>query len=78
VWSALDQLAAKGLLVEDPSRPEWVAGITRRDLMVRAAVTALALVPLVRSLVAPTPAAAQSGGTTTLGPCQGRFWLPKP
>src|SRR6476620_589908 len=29
VWSALDQLAAKGLLVEDPARPEWVTGITR-------------------------------------------------
>lgn len=86
VWSALDQLADQGLLVGETARPEWVAGISRRDLMKRAAVTALVLVPLVRSLVAPTPAAAQSPGTTTIAPTTtgttpslptiGRFWLP--
>jgi hypothetical protein len=73
VWSALDQLDRQQLLKGRVERPVWLVDVSRRDLMKRAAAGALVALPLVRSLVAPTAAQAQSG-TTTPGPCAGRFW----
>ncbi|MCW5853471.1 MAG: PqqD family protein [Anaerolineae bacterium] len=64
VWTALDQLVQQNLVVTEMERPAWLAGLTRRELMQRVAVGAFVMLPLVRSLAAPTPAQAQSPGTT--------------
>ena len=60
---ALRQLADQDLLEEAPPLPS--GGVTRRQLLARLGVAAV-IVPVVTSIVAPHPAAAQSGpvGTT--------------
>lgn len=60
VWLALEQLARDRLLTERPARPAGAARVTRRELMRRLGLAAAAALPLVTSVVAPTPAQAAS------------------
>ena len=57
VWLALGRLGDAGLLTEPvPSRK----GVTRRQVMKKLAAAGVAMVPLVSSIAAPTPAMGQS------------------
>lgn len=60
VWLALDQLGRDKLLRERVGRPVALAGMSRRELMRRVGVAAVVALPLVTSIVAPTPAQAAS------------------
>ncbi len=68
VWLALDQLKQFKLLAEAPSAPAVFAGMSRRQLVRNLGVAAIAL-PVVVSIIAPTPALATSicGSTCTGG-----------
>ncbi|MBC7929965.1 MAG: PqqD family peptide modification chaperone [Rubrivivax sp.] len=71
VWLALDQLGRDGLLETRVARPEALAGLSRRELIRRVSLAAaIVALPLVTSIVAPTPAQAAScvptGGACTL------------
>ena len=60
-WRALDQLGRDKLLETRAVRPEALAGLSRRDLIRRAGITAAVVaLPLVTSIIAPTPAQAAS------------------
>ena len=59
VWLALDQLETFRLLDKMPSRPTQFAGMTRRDMVRRVGIAALAL-PVILSIVAPTAQAQAS------------------
>lgn len=62
VWYALEQLAQKGLLEESAPVPTDYAGMTRRTFLTRAGVVGAAVaIPVIVSILAPTPAHAQSG-----------------
>lgn len=56
----LNQLAEKKLMDKRQAGLPLRANITRRDMMARAAVSALFVVPLIQSMLAPVPAQAQS------------------
>ncbi len=58
VWYALDQLNKDHLLVEDFAPPALLAGMSRRQMVRVLGVAAVVAVPLVTSIVAPTPAQA--------------------
>jgi hypothetical protein len=59
VWFALDQLDKKKLLVEPIQVPAQYGGMTRRDFLTKAGLVGAAVaIPVVISLVAPTPAMA--------------------
>lgn len=60
VWLALEQLAREHLLCEAARRPSSVERVTRRELIRRLGLAAAASLPLVTSIVAPTPAQAAS------------------
>ncbi|MBV8898284.1 MAG: PqqD family protein [Acidobacteriaceae bacterium] len=63
---ALKQLRNNGLLEGSDPQLEDAAGVSRRSVMKKfgiAAASAPILLPLIESIVAPTPAAAQSGVT---------------
>ena len=61
VWLALEQLARDGLLdARLPARPEALAGLSRREMMRRVGLAAAVALPVVVSIVAPTPADAAS------------------
>jgi hypothetical protein len=59
VWLALEQLGGDGLLEARVRRPPALAGLSRRELIRRVGLAAVAL-PAVASIVAPTPADAAS------------------
>lgn len=67
VWQALTQLARYNLLEETVSRP--TIGMSRRELMHKAGIAAVAAVPLITSLAVPQAAMAASGtcGTAPFG-----------
>ena len=67
---ALDDLAANGLLENAPERDREAARLSRRRFIRRAGtVSAAALaLPVVHSIVAPTPAAAQTGSSSSSFP----------
>ena len=69
VWLALNRLEKEQLLQEALVRPEDAVRITRRDVLRKAAVAggAALLIPVVQSVVAPTPAMALSVGCAKLG-----------
>ncbi|MGI9167441.1 MAG: PqqD family protein [Pyrinomonadaceae bacterium] len=68
VWLALDQLSKNHLLEENIVPPTLMAGINRRQMIRALGVAAAVAVPVVTSIVAPTPAqAATLGGTGS--PC---------
>ena len=60
VWLALEQLARENLLAGAVRRPASAPPVTRRELIRRLGLAAAAALPLVTSIVAPTPAQAAS------------------
>ena len=63
VWVALDQLGRNHLLLDGPP-PSPMSGMGRREVMRALAVSAAVAIPVVASIVAPTPAQAASGCAT--------------
>jgi hypothetical protein len=59
VWLALDQLEKFKLLAEAPAKPGFLAGMTRRQMVARLGIAAVAL-PAIVSIVAPTAQAVGS------------------
>ena len=66
VWVALDQLDRNHLLMDRPPAP--ISGMNRREVMKALAISAVA-VPVVASIVAPTPAQAATGCLGAGAPC---------
>lgn len=60
VWLALNQLSKNHLLEENIVPPALMTGMNRRELIRALGVAAVVAVPVVTSIVAPTPAQAQS------------------
>jgi hypothetical protein len=58
VWYALDQLGTDHLLDEIIAPPAVLAGMSRREMVRVLSVAAVVAVPLVTSIIAPTPAQA--------------------
>jgi hypothetical protein len=58
IWFALDQLGKDHLLSEIAAPPAMLAGMSRREMVRVLGVAAAVAVPLVTSIVAPTPAQA--------------------
>jgi hypothetical protein len=74
VWYALDQLSRDHLLEETIVPPTLLGGMSRRQMVQVLGVAAVVAIPLVTSIVAPTPAQAAtclpSGASCTLpGQC---------
>jgi hypothetical protein len=72
IWLALDQLKQKKLLAEIPDRPSTIDGMNRRTALRALGISAVAL-PVVASILAPTPAQAASclhGGSPCTDPTQ--------
>jgi hypothetical protein len=69
VWMAMEQLESGHLLQDELLRPSVPGGWSRRDIVKRASIGALAL-PLITTMLAPFPAHAQSlpGATGATGP----------
>ena len=69
VWLALNRLEKEQLLQDAPAHPDHAARVTRRDVLRKAALAggAALLIPVVQSVVAPTPAMAMSVGCAKLG-----------
>ena len=65
VWLALDQLEKFKLLDEAPAKPALLAGLTRRQMVARLGVAAVAL-PAIVSIV--SPAASAQGSPVTIPP----------
>jgi len=63
VWFAIDQLGRNHLMASLPVPPQSVAGLNRREMVRALGVAAAVAVPVVASIVAPTPAQA----TTCVG-----------
>jgi len=59
IWLALDQLEKFKLLEEAPPRPGFLAGMTRRQMVARLGIAAIAI-PSIVSIVSPTAAAGAS------------------
>lgn len=60
VWLALDQLGRNDLLAEQPMPPSMFAGLNRREMVRALGIAAAITIPVVTSIVAPTPAQASS------------------
>jgi hypothetical protein len=69
VWYALSQLGKDNLLEQKTTPPAHFGGMNRRDMMRALGIAAVVAVPVVTSIVAPTPAQAatcfQSGASCT-------------
>lgn len=63
VWFAIDQLGRNHLMASLPVPPQSVAGLNRREMVRVLGIAAAVAVPVVASIVAPTPAQA----TTCVG-----------
>ena len=73
VWLALDQLRRNNLLAEMPDRPSNMNGINRRTALRALGLSAAVAVPVVASIIAPTPAQAATclgGGAACTSPAQ--------
>jgi len=73
VWYALDQLGKDHLLEEGFVAPSLLGGMTRRQMVQALGVAAVIAIPLVTSIVAPTPAQASTclpTGSACSGPAQ--------
>lgn len=70
VWLALDQLEKFKLLEEAPARPAFLAGMTRRQMVARLGIVAVAL-PAIVAIVAPD-AQAQNSQIQPGGCCTNR------
>jgi len=62
VWLALDQLGRNHLLDRQPTPPPELLGMNRRAMVRALGLAAIVAVPLVTSIVAPSPAQAASCG----------------
>ena len=62
VWLALDQLESNNLLTRRPTAPPTLAGMNRRQMVRALGLAAVVAVPVVTSIVAPTPAQAVTCG----------------
>ena len=71
VWLALDQLKSNHLLTNAPIPPPKVAGMNRREMVRALGLTAAVAIPVVASIVAPTPAQAATGCATAGQNCGG-------
>ena len=60
VWLALDQLSDSKLLARRPAAPAPLTGMDRRQVMRAIGLAAIVAVPVVTSIIAPTPAQAVS------------------
>jgi Coenzyme PQQ synthesis protein D (PqqD) len=69
VWFALNQLSRNDLLVDAPSPPSSLNGMNRRELV--RALGVIVAIPVVASIVAPTPAEAATGCATVGQACGG-------
>jgi hypothetical protein len=71
VWFAIDQLGRNHLMASLPVLPQSVAGLNRREMVRVLGIAAAVAVPVVASIVAPTPAQATtcvgSGGSCASG-----------
>src|SRR6266404_8770182 len=61
VWLALDQLGRNHLLEEQPRPPPSMMSVNRRTMVRTLGLTAAVAIPIVTSIVAPTPAQAATG-----------------
>ena len=64
VWFAINQLKQNHLMTNPPVPPQLVAGMDRRAMMRALGVAAVVAVPVVTSILAPTPAQASTCGAT--------------
>lgn len=77
VWLALDQLGRTHLLDRQPARPTALMGMDRRAMVRALGLAAVVAIPVVKSIVAPTPAQAATcvglGGGCSVSPqcCKG-------
>jgi Coenzyme PQQ synthesis protein D (PqqD) len=74
VWLALDQLGRNHLLDRRPSPPPALMGMDRRAMVRALGLAAVVAIPVVKSIVAPTPAQAatcvpQNGGCSVTAQC---------
>jgi hypothetical protein len=74
VWLAMDQLGRNHLLEHQPVAPILAAGMNRRTMVRALGLAGLVAVPLVTSIVAPTPTQAatctpQGGSCTVTAEC---------
>jgi hypothetical protein len=60
VWYGLKQLAKFHLLEEEVAPPQVVLGMSRRDFVRKAGITAAIAIPVISTIVAPTAASAAS------------------
>jgi len=70
VWLALDQLGRNHLLEKQPAVPQAMKGMNRRAMVRALGIGAAMAIPLVTSIVAPTPAQAATGCITGGQACQ--------
>jgi hypothetical protein len=68
VWFAIDQLGRNHLMATRPVPPQLIAGMNRREMVRALGLAAAVAVPVVASIVAPTPAQASSCKATGV-PC---------
>jgi hypothetical protein len=77
VWLALDQLGRNHLLERQPAPPPALMGMDRRTMVRALGLAAVVAIPVVKSIVAPTPAQAATcvpkGGACAASPqcCSG-------
>ena len=73
VWFAIDQLGRNHLMASLPVPPQSVAGLNRREMVRVLGIAAAVAVPVVASIVAPTPAQATTcvgaGGNCSVAVC---------
>ena len=81
IWLALDQLERSHLLEQQLAPPPALAGMNRRAMVRALGLAAVVAIPVVTSIVAPTPAQAgspcsnQGGSCTTSADCCPGFGL---
>jgi hypothetical protein len=71
VWFAIDQLGRNHLMTTQPAPPQLLAGLNRREMVRALGIAAAVAIPVVASIVAPTPAQATTcvaaGGSCASG-----------
>jgi hypothetical protein len=76
VWYTLKRMQGAYLLDESLELPDQARRITRRELIAAAGLAGIVLLPVITSIIAPTPAQAASGGG--LPPGSGSGGTPSP
>jgi hypothetical protein len=65
VWLALDQLERFKLLSDPLAKPRHLQGTSRRDVIRSLGIAAAVSIPVITSIIAPTPAQAASCGSAS-------------